>query len=75
VGEEVAGPFRERFGADVLAGRQLDLAEATERALRAAGVEDVERFGHCTACEPDLFFSHRRDRGLTGRQGIIARIR
>jgi hypothetical protein len=75
VGEEVAGPFRERFGADVLAGRQLDLAKATERALRAAGVEDVERFGHCTACEPDLFFSHRRDRGLTGRQGIIARIR
>jgi polyphenol oxidase len=74
VGAEVAGPFRERFGADVLVGRYLDLAEATERALRAAGVEDVERIGHCTSCEPELFFSHRRDRGVTGRQGVIARI-
>ena len=75
VGEEVAGPFRERFGADVLRGSNLDLAEATELELRAAGVESVHRTGHCTACEPDLFFSHRRDRGLTGRQGVVASIR
>jgi YfiH family protein len=74
VGEEVAGPFRERFGADVAAGGRLDLGGATERALREAGVEDVERIGHCTACEPELFFSHRRDRGRTGRQGVVAYI-
>ena len=24
------------------------------------------------ACEPETFFSHRRDRGVTGRQGVIA---
>jgi polyphenol oxidase len=72
VGEEVAGPYRERFGDDVLNGRNLDLPEAAERALRAAGVESVERSSHCTACEPDLFFSHRRDRGITGRQGVVA---
>ena len=75
IGEEVAGPFRERFGDDVVAERRLDLAEATERALRRAGVVGVERAGHCTACEPDLFYSHRRDRGRTGRQGVIAYIR
>jgi YfiH family protein len=75
VGEEVAAPYRERFGPEVLRGRHLDLAEATERALAAAGVESVWRTGHCTACEPDLFFSHRRDRGLTGRQGVVAAIR
>jgi len=74
VGEEVAAPYRERFGGDVLRGPNLDLGEATERALRDAGLESVERSGHCTACEPELFFSHRRDRGITGRQGVVALI-
>jgi purine-nucleoside/S-methyl-5'-thioadenosine phosphorylase / adenosine deaminase len=72
VGEEVAGPFRERFGDDVVQDRRLDLWTSAERALRAAGVERVDRFDRCTACEPDTFFSHRRDRGRTGRQGVIA---
>jgi copper oxidase (laccase) domain-containing protein len=75
VGEEVAEPIRSRFGGDVMRGRKLDLAEAIERGLRAAGVESTERTGHCTSCEPNLFFSHRRDRGRTGRQGVIAYIR
>jgi copper oxidase (laccase) domain-containing protein len=75
VGEAVAAPFRSRFGDGVLHGRNLDLAEAIERGLRAAGVEDVQRTGHCTSCERELFFSHRRDRGRTGRQGVIAYIR
>ncbi|HEX2505119.1 MAG TPA: polyphenol oxidase family protein [Gaiellaceae bacterium] len=72
VGEEVAAPYRERFGDDVTRGRHLDLPEAAERALRSAGVGSVERTDRCTACSPDLFFSHRRDGGLTGRQGVIA---
>ncbi len=72
VGDEVAEPFRRHFGDGVLVGRNLDLAEATERALRAAGCETVERIGLCTSCEEKLFFSHRRDRGRTGRQGIVA---
>jgi YfiH family protein len=74
VGEEVAGRFRERFGDEVLADGRLDLGRATELALQRAGVEDIERFGGCTACSPELFFSHRRDRGRTGRQGVIAYI-
>ena len=37
-----------------------------------AGVEHVDRFDRCTACEPETFFSHRRDDGRTGRQGVIA---
>jgi polyphenol oxidase len=75
VGEEVAGPFRERFGDGVVVDGRLDLGGATERALREAGVSSVERSSHCTACEPELFFSHRLDRGRTGRQGVIAAIR
>jgi polyphenol oxidase len=75
VGAEVSGPFRERFGSDVVAEGHVDLGGATERALLAGGVETVERTGHCTFCEPELFFSHRRDGGRTGRQGVIAYIR
>ncbi|MGH3061215.1 MAG: polyphenol oxidase family protein [Gaiellaceae bacterium] len=75
VGDEVATPFRERFGDGVLAGRNLDLAEATERTLRAAGAESVDRVRLCTSCEEALFFSHRRDRGVTGRQGVLAALR
>src|SRR6478672_404551 len=60
VGEEVAGPFRQAFGDDVVhEGQKLDLWTAAERALRAAGVEEVERFDLCTACNGDRFFSHR----------------
>jgi len=72
VGEEVAAPFRARFGAGVLRDGKLDLHRATERALRAAGALSVERTDLCTACHPELFFSHRRDGPRTGRQGAIA---
>ena len=72
VGEEVAAPFRARFGDEVVRNGSLDLPGAAERALREAGVAEIERSPHCTACEPDLFFSHRRDNGVTGRQGVLA---
>jgi YfiH family protein len=72
VGEEVAAPYRERFGDDVVRGGRLDLWTSAERALRTAGVERIDRFDRCTACEPETFFSHRRDAGRTGRQGVIA---
>jgi YfiH family protein len=71
VGEEVATPFREAFGDDVVRDGKLDLWTSAERALRAAGVEDVDRCDICTSCNPDRFFSHRRDHGRTGRQGVI----
>jgi YfiH family protein len=71
VGEEVAAPYRELFGADVMRGRNLDLPLAVERALEQAGIDSVERTDICTACHPELFFSHRRDNGVTGRQGVI----
>jgi YfiH family protein len=72
VGEEVAAPYRARFGEDVIHGRNLDLWTSAERALRAAGVARIDRFDRCTACEAEAFFSHRRDHGVTGRQGVIA---
>lgn len=64
VGPEVAGLFG-------VAGRRLDLRGIADRALRTAGVERVEHVDLCTACDERLFFSHRRDGGVTGRQGVI----
>jgi polyphenol oxidase len=71
VGAEVSEPFVARYGRGVARGRNLDLPEATERALREAGVAAVERIDLCTSCNPELFFSHRRDAGVTGRQGVL----
>lgn len=70
VGEEVLSAFA-GLG-DVADGRMLDLPEVARRLLAEAGVEQVESAGLCTSCEPELFFSHRRDAGRTGRQAGIA---
>jgi YfiH family protein len=72
VGEEVRKPFRERFGKRVIRGTHLDLWSAADQALRAAGAVRVARADLCTACHPQLFFSHRRDGAGTGRQGALA---
>jgi YfiH family protein len=70
VGDEVLEAFAEYEG--VADGRMLSLRAIAEAQLRAAGVEQVEHVDHCTSCRADLFFSHRRDKGVTGRQGGIA---
>jgi purine-nucleoside/S-methyl-5'-thioadenosine phosphorylase / adenosine deaminase len=67
VGPEVAERFADVPGA--LDGRMLDLRRVIAARLEAAGVREVEHLDRCTSCEPDLYFSHRRDRGVTGRQG------
>jgi YfiH family protein len=74
VSDEVAASFRRRFGRQVASGRKVNLWLAAESALTAAGCGGVERIELCTSCHPELFFSHRRDQGLTGRQGVIAAI-
>lgn len=51
----------------------IDLKAIAAQRLRAAGVQEVHDVGLCTMCsDPDLFFSHRRDGGVTGRQAGIA---
>ena len=67
VGEEVLEAF-ENLGDGIADGRMLDLTEICRRMLDRANVEDVETSGCCTSCESELFFSHRRDEGRTGRQ-------
>jgi len=74
VGEDVAGPYRERFGAEIVSAGRLDLPTAAERVLREAGCASVERFDLCTSCRADLFFSYRRDGTPRGGHGVIARV-
>jgi purine-nucleoside/S-methyl-5'-thioadenosine phosphorylase / adenosine deaminase len=71
VGEEVLDAFAD-LGEGVAAGRMLDLPEVARLLLAEARVEQVESAGLCTSCERELFFSHRRDHGRTGRQAGIA---
>jgi polyphenol oxidase len=71
VGEEV----HEHFAAyDARRGeRNLDLAAVAAQQLRDAGVDTVHDVELCTMCDA-RFFSHRRDKGVTGRQaGVICR--
>jgi len=52
----------------------LDLVEANRRQLQDAGLSSGQIFSDapCTSCHPELFFSHRRDAGRTGRMmGVI----
>jgi YfiH family protein len=71
VGDEVRAAFEE-VGPEVIADGRLDLREVARRLLERAGVRSVEVAKECTSCEPELFFSHRRDRGRTGRQAGLA---
>jgi polyphenol oxidase len=79
VSPDLAQYFRDDLGDRVAtvrsAGSRVDLWLANELVLRKAGLsrERIEVLGRCTACEAETFFSHRRDRGRTGRQvGFIA---
>lgn len=72
VGREVSSRFEDVDGA--VSGAMLDLRRVVEARLAAAGVERVEHVDLCTSCREDLFFSHRRDGGVTGRQcGMVWR--
>lgn len=65
------------YGPRARHGAHADLKLVARRQLERAGVGTVHDVGVCTICAaPALFFSHRRDRGTTGRQaGVVWRER
>jgi polyphenol oxidase len=71
---EVGREVSELFDPDLTVGGKLDLWSAAERALVAAGVERIERVDLCTRCNPELFFSHRRDGRARGVQGVLGAV-
>jgi YfiH family protein len=52
---------------------QADLAGFNRALLLAGGIAEarITTSGFCTSCHSSLFFSHRRDRGKTGRMAAI----
>jgi YfiH family protein len=66
---EVGDDVRAVFGTGE---HTLDLKAQARARLQAAGVTEIHDCGLCTACDPQRFFSHRRDNGVTGRQAGLA---
>jgi hypothetical protein len=72
VGDEVHRAFAELPPA-VHRATKLDLKAIATHQLLDAGVAEIHDLAVCTICsDPTLLFSHRRDRGVTGRQAGIA---
>ena len=78
VGADVISQFQEKYNKDadqILQTRNgstyLDLWTANAIQLRNAGVEQIQISRLCTACHLDDWFSHRAEKGRTGRFGAI----
>jgi hypothetical protein len=73
VGPEVAKDFPGEVLKPHQEGTALDLPLAISLALREEGIEDgaIHVARECTSCEAGSFYSHRRDRGVTGRHWAL----
>lgn len=79
VGEEVAAHFQGNLKRlDTSNGKYfVDLKAANKLQGLLAGIleNNIEVSEFCTFCEENLFFSHRRDKGNTGRMIAVIRLR
>ena len=78
IGPEVAAAVQSAFGANTSAvmarsngSLHLDLWKANQIILAESGVRQVEHTGLCTACHVDEWYSHRAEKGKTGRYGVL----
>jgi YfiH family protein len=78
VGLDVVAQVRRAFGhnassllTDNAGASHFDLWAANSLALENAGVRQIELAGLCTACHTEDWYSHRAERGHTGRFGAI----
>lgn len=78
VGPDVVAQVRQAFGQSsysLLSGHagatHFDLWAANRLTLEKAGVQQIELSGLCTACHTTDWYSHRAERGHTGRFGAI----
>ncbi len=82
VGEEVFVKFKELFGNNEKIIKEengkffVSLKDAVFSQIKEEGVllGNIEIFNICTSCKSELFFSYRRDRGVTGRQASVLKI-
>ncbi|MEA4811054.1 MAG: peptidoglycan editing factor PgeF [Anaerolineaceae bacterium] len=82
VGPEVRDRFLAKWGGEASRyfkekenGYLLDLPSAIEDTLRDSGVKHVEAAHVCTAENLDEWFSYRKEKGATGRFGVVMALR
>jgi YfiH family protein len=78
IGPDVVAQVRQAFGqnassllTDQEGATHFDLWAANRLTLENAGVRQIELAGLCTACHTEAWYSHRAERGRTGRFGAI----
>ena len=79
IGEDVIVQVQETFGPDATSllenhgegSIHFNLWKANELLLSEVGVKQIEISGICTACHTDDWFSHRGEKGKTGRFGAL----
>lgn len=78
IGEDVIAQVRNTFGSDAESlleehGERIyfNLWDANRVLLEKAGVKQIEIAEICTACHTDDWFSHRGEKGKTGRFGAL----
>jgi copper oxidase (laccase) domain-containing protein len=78
VGEDVIAQVKEKLGDEsqsVLESHHgkthFNLWETNRMLLEKAGVKKIELARICTACHTDDWFSHRAEKGRTGRFGAL----
>lgn len=80
VSEDLAVRLQADFGTGVINSRgrwRLDLVAMIVHTLRECRVASaqIDILPHCTSCDRDRFFSHRRDRGITGQHFSLVQCR
>ncbi len=66
IGTDVDTCYRKKIGS-----YYVDLWKANEMVLRQSGVDQIEISGLCTACDLTRWYSHRAEKGKTGRFGAV----
>lgn len=77
-GREVIEAVSQSFGKNAEAvfkrtngATHLDLWKANQLVLEASGVNKIEQSGLCTVCHNEDWYSHRAEKGKTGRFGVL----
>jgi len=82
VGEDVIQKVQDTFGSDASSllpvhdgAVKFDLWAANQLVLEKSGVRNIELTNLCTACHTTDWFSHRGEKGITGRFGVVISLR
>jgi len=82
VGDDVIRQVHENFGADAESllprygdRRHFDMWKANRIQLEKMGVTHIETANICTACHLEDWYSHRAEKGKTGRFAVIIALR